>query len=376
MKSWRRKGVAFFLSLLLTISVTYHEGNTVLEGVYFSAANDQLLDLNADTMPFYSGGQLYIPNTFFEKTDLGVRYVRNNSMGLAMLYTTRQDLRFDLINRTVSDKNGIPYRGSAIEKNGYVFFPVALVCQYFGLRWSLTKTSTVPLLRIKSSSVILDDRTFIDAASNMMTSRYAAYEKYVESMNPPVEDPPSPPPIQAADGQKIHLILRSKSTESTQKTIELAGDDCKITFLMTVQQFENGDLLRTILGRGHEIALIIQSTTEDEIRSELMYAREVLWNASSNMLHLVWHDEGTDISSLLADMGCVAVTAKLDRSSTPVYSQKRSSALLTIISRYREDISVYLGYDSDCLNGLNFLFTDLLTAKYRLCAWRLTTKIT
>ena len=66
------------------------------------------------------------------------------------------------------------------------------------------------------------------------------------------------------------------------------------------------------------------------------------------------------------------VTAQLDRRDTPVHSQKRAATLLTIVGGYREDVSVYLGCEEDCKDGLGYLLADLREADYRLCAWRLT----
>ena len=345
MKRWAKKCTAFLLAFLMTVSLFQDTGRGVLEGVFFSAANDQLLDLSEDTMPFYSGGKLYISSSFFVGTDLGVNYVRNRSMGLALLYTTRTDLRFDLVNLTVYDKDGKTYNGRAIEKNGTIFFPADLVCQFFGLTYTVTATSIVPLVRVKSSTAILSDRRFIDAATSQMTARYAAYEKYVESNRPSVVDP-KPPVIEVAEGQKVFLILSGSSREEIETSMDRLNNS-KATFLLTVQQLEDGDMVRALLGSGHAIALRVQSGTEDEILSELNRGRELVWNASMTLLQLVWYEGETDISALLSQEGCIALMAEIDRRETPVRSAKRAEALLTIIGRYREDISVYLGTDAD-----------------------------
>ena len=163
--------------MALALALPPAAGQAVLSDVYFTAVNEQLLDLTSDTMPFWSGGVLYVPSRVFSGTDLGVSYVRNNTMGLVMLYTNRVDLRFDLEAQTAYDKRGNVYSGHAIERGGTVFFPLDLVCRYFGLTWSYSQTATVPLVRVKSASGILDDTGFIDAAATQMASRYAAYEK-------------------------------------------------------------------------------------------------------------------------------------------------------------------------------------------------------
>lgn len=370
MKPWGKRGIAFLLLLVLTVCLVRGEGHAVLDGVYFSAANDRLLDLDAETMPFYSGGQLYIASRFFEGTDLDVRYVRNNSMGLAVLYTTKTDLRFDLVNQRVYDKTGVPYTGRAIEKNGVIFFPVDLVCSFFGLTYTVSATATVPLIRVKSESAVLSDFRFIDATMNRMAARYADYEKSVEENTPVVEEP-TPPVIQAREGQKVYLILASSSPGETRAAVEQLGSS-KATFLLTASQMEDGDLLRTILGSGHEAALMVQQETEKEILNELLRARELVWKAACSTLQLVWYEGTAEISEMLSQYGCVMVTAEIDRRSSPVTSQSRATALLTTVGRYRKDVSIYLGEEAGCKGGLKYLLSDLKGAEYRLCAWRLT----
>ena len=53
-----RRVAAWSLTLLLVLVLVPTRGKAVLDGVYFTAANEQLLDLNSETMPFYSGAVL------------------------------------------------------------------------------------------------------------------------------------------------------------------------------------------------------------------------------------------------------------------------------------------------------------------------------
>lgn len=367
-----RRLLSWLLALALIISLTPSQGRAVLQGVYFTAANEQLLELNGSTMPFWSGDTLYVSSNVFNGTDLGINYVRNNKMGLAMLYTSRTDLRFDLVNQTVYDKQGNNYTGRAIERSGVVFFPLNLVCTFFGLTWSYTSTDTAPLIRVRSSSAILDDRTFIDAASDQMGSRYTAYEKRVEAntpVTPPVTEP-APPPIHAAEGQKVHLIIESQSAADTLSAMKLLGTT-QATFLLTVEQMENGDLLRALLSEGHEIALLASSQTAAELEAEIAEGREKLWQAACGWLRLVWCEDDGALSQVLEDTGCQSVTAMLDRGETGLKNASRAANLLNTIGRYRKDVTVFLGSDSGCLGGLGALIDELLEAQYHVCAWRL-----
>lgn len=388
---------AFLLALLLMVSLVKQDGTAVLENVYFTAVNDKLMPLNEETMPFWANNTVYVCYTAFDHTDLDVQYIRNYSMGLAVLYTSKMDLRFDLVNRTVYDRNGVSYSGNAIEKNGSVFFPLDLVCRYFGLRWTLNNTATVPLVRIKSDTVVLDDSSFLSAAATMMASRYAEYEKLVNSSQPeeepkqeeenteptpPVQTEPTPqqpekppvvdkPPIHAVDGQKVYLILSEKTGEAIREWVDILRDT-PATFLLTVAQMEDGDLVRTLLGRGHSIALAVRSHTDSEILAEILRARELVWMASCHLLQLVWYEGDTDMTSLLAEQGCVPVTAELDRRSNALRTESHVETLMRQIGRQQEDVGVYLGTDKMNQQGLRALLEQLKQAEYRLCAWRFT----
>ncbi len=386
---------AFLLALLLMVSLVRQEGTAVLENVYFTAVNDKLMPLNEETMPFWSNNTMYVCYTAFDRTDLDVQYIRNYSMGLAVLYTSKIDLRFDLVNRTVYDRNGVLYGGSAIEKNGSVFFPLDLVCRYFGLSWTLSDTPTVPLLRIKSDTVVLDDDSFISAAATMMASRYAEYEKLVNSSQPEEEpkqedkepappdhtepnpqEPEKPPvvekpPIHAVDGQKVYLILSGKTSEAICEWVDILADT-PATFLLTVQQMENGDLVRTLLGRGHGIALLVRSSADGEVLAEILRARELVWMAACHLLQLVWYEGEGNVTNLFAEQGCIRINAELDRRSNALRTDSHVEALMRQIGRYQEDVGVYLGTDKTNRQGLRALLEQLTQAQYRLCAWRLT----
>lgn len=393
MKRWSRRLAAFFAALLMIASVVRLEGAAVLEGVYFTAVNQLLLELDDETMPFWSNGVLYVSEKVFEDGELGLRFVHSYSKGIVMLYTAKNDLRFDLTTGQVYDKAGKEFTGSAVEKNGHVFFPLDLVCRYFGLSWSLSDTAYVPLVRIKSEDVVLSDQVFIDAASLMMANRYANYEKLVnssqsgdnnengnqtddahgntgnEQTQDPVEDPPL---VHAQDGQKIHLILAGRSEESVREAVDRLGE-YPATFLLTVQQMEDGDLIRALLGRGHSVALLVQSTVVEEIGEELLRAKELVWAASCSLLQFVWYEGQEELTVLLEEQGCVRVAAQLDRRGEPLSSDKSVTALMRLVGRVHEDISLYLGYDGDCVM-LDQLLDELVEAQYRLCPWRLTTR--
>lgn len=367
----------FALAAALALALLPAAGRAVLSDVYFTAVNEQLLDLTSDTMPFWSGGVLYVPSRVFSGTDLGVSYVRNNTMGLVMLYTNRVDLRFDLEAQTAYDKRGNVYSGHAIERGGTVFFPLDLVCRYFGLTWSYSQTATVPLVRVKSASGILDDAGFIDAAATQMASRYAAYEKSLGGAESgggttaPVQPdgnprPPQPvQPVQAAEGQKVYLLLEADSRENVLEAMEILGN-VQGTFLLGPEELADGDLTRALTAGGHSIALRLGSGGGAEIEE----ARSLLWQSSCVWLELVWHGGRKEADGLLADMGCIPVTAALDRGNAGLRGSAQAEELLWSVGQHREDLAVNLGPAGSCTGGLGALVEALQAAGYRLCPYR------
>ena len=366
MKRNRVRLAALLLALLLAAGLAPPKGRAVLSGVYFTAVNEQLLELSSDTMPFLSGGVWYVPSRIFVGTDLGVNYVPNYTLGLEILYTNKTDLRFNMEGQYAFDRSGNTYNEYAIERGGVVFFPLPLVCRRFDLRWSITETDTVPLIRVKSASAILDDRDFIDAAAGQMSSRYAEYEKAVTSTGeglPPAVDQP----VQAAEGQKVYLVVDGQP--DTLSVLAQLGS-YQATFLLTVDEMEDGDLLRALVAGGHGVALEALGETDSELEYEVEQARALLWQATCSWLELVWCANRTDPGPVLDRLGCEEVSADLS-ARDGLAEPSQAAVLMRSIGRYREDVLVFLGSGRTRLGGLPTLLEALAEGGYRVCAWRI-----
>ena len=154
--------------------------------LYFTAINERIEYLTSDTMPFWSGGILYVPYTVFDKnlnstqTDLGITVSYNSrTKSTVTLYNLRQQmLTFDLVSGNCRDELSgevFPYR--AIMRNGKPYLPLEMVCSFFGLSWSYNSLPSIPqgyLVRIMSSDVVLDDFTFINSAGYLLDRRLQA----------------------------------------------------------------------------------------------------------------------------------------------------------------------------------------------------------
>lgn len=371
MKKAVKRLASLALAVLLSVQLAPVRGQAVLDGVYFTAANEQLLEMNAATMPFWSWEEiLYVPVSMFQGTDLGIFYVFNNSLQTAVLYTTKTDLRFDLPNQTCISKEGKVYDAFAIEKNGQIFVPVDLVCYHFGLDYNLTETELVPLLRVVSPSSVLDDISFIDAALNQMRDRYSRYEAWSNQQQPPVVRPPEPPVVEA--GQKLHLLLPCEDAQTVMSLLPvLERCEAQITALLPVEQLENGDLVRGLLAGGHSIALLARGADESEVEAEVEQARALLWQAGCSWLQMVWYEGEEDLSGLLQDLGCVPLQADLDQRAAVLEQGSRVQSLLTEIRMQGAGAVVCLNGDPGSAEGLTDLLEGLAKDKYNVCIRRI-----
>lgn len=366
MKKHVRRLGSLMMALLLLACLSASPGLASSSGIYFTAANDQLLELNDETMPFYANGVLYVSSRIFEESDLGdlgVSYARSTSLGLAMLYSGQNDLRFDLAGQIAYDKQGDLYPGYAIEKGGVVFFPLNLVCRYFGLTWTYSETDLAPLIRVKSSSVILSDSSFTYAASRLMSDRYNEYKRN-SSSHPSSNPGPGPtvedPPIQAAEGQKVYLLFDGQDAGTALSALE----DSQATFLLTAEQMEDGDLLRSLVAGGHAVALRIGGETEEDMVRELRLGSEAMWRASCSSLELVWYDGEMDLTPLIEERGCVLIRSQMEASG------KQAAGLLRSIGQHRENVAVC--WSSGDLDMLPEVLDGLREGRYHMSAWRLT----
>ena len=179
-----KRFLCLLLVLLMVFSLTPSETRAETT-VYFTAVNDQLLpDLSDETMPFWSGGRLYVPSTVITGTDLGLFYSRSRDKSTAVVYRQGSALTFNFAAGTVADQNDRQYSGPAIVRSDVVFLPLDLLTQFFSLDYSYTRVTYGYLVRVKSDTVVLSDAKFIDAAAMSMEQRYNEYMKHALEQTP------------------------------------------------------------------------------------------------------------------------------------------------------------------------------------------------
>lgn len=136
----KRKAAALLAAVFLLLE-TVCVPSLAVENVYFTAINDNVMPMNDETMPFWSGGFLYIPISIFSGEvyrELEIGYIPNAGRQLYILYTAGKSLHFDLTTAYARDTDGNTYYPGAVQKSGVVFVPASLVAEFFGLTYSTT----------------------------------------------------------------------------------------------------------------------------------------------------------------------------------------------------------------------------------------------
>ena len=376
MKAWKKRILCLLCALLLTVQLCPVPTDAVLSGVCLIAVSDDLMEPKQETMPFWKENRLYVPETVFRgiyRDSLGVYCAIGYDRSTAILYrySDGRYMTFEIETGKVYDGEGNAYPVGAIEKNGYIFFPITQVTEFFDLTYSYTPTDTVPLLRIKSESTILNDQRFIDAARNLMHQYYNRYEKQVLA-NQGSGGVTDTSPVKT--GQKIYLVFTVTDAEATKTLANtLFRRGMQATFLLRPDQLEQEQpLLRALVGMKHAVAIAPDEESDEALAQQLARGNEALWAAARCTTRMVWLEKESEVTQKeLGELGYCAVTCRIDAGGRPMSSSARAEAMYTRISALSDGtVTVFLGDDSANGVGLGPLLTRLGEADSRVLAWR------
>lgn len=292
MKRWKRSAA---LVLVLTMLVTLLNTAQAAGNIYLTAVNENLLELTSDTMPTWSNGVLYVPYTVFDGSytgiNLGISSSYSRDEGTVTLYTLQQMVVFDLNRGTCYNPlTEQTLSGRAILRNGRPYVPVAAVCSYFGLSYSVIDIEEGYIVRIKSSGVVLSDYSFVDSAQNSIRNRIRDYNQANQSQPtpgvlPPTYNPEEPDtditvPDDPVDADVIptYLAFACEDSQGLSEILDtLDSRNQRAIFFFDAQGLEReDDLIFRILGSGYSIGLIAQGRSTSATNRLLEEANQTL----------------------------------------------------------------------------------------------------
>ncbi len=360
MKSLKRV-LCLVLAALLLLTLA-PENAAAVDDVCFLAANEKLFPLNDDTMPFWSGGAIYVPHTMLDGGELGVHYSRNVEKQLLTLYNLRSgSITFDLAAGTIETNTLRIIPGSAIVRGGIVFVPVGVLCDFFGLDYLYTRVTYGHLLRVKNRSDTFSDERFIDAADIPMAQRYAQYEK--------AHAPVTPTPAALGDGKReqetaprtVYLAVEVTAGTYTLPLLDASFSD-RLAFLFSAETAaSSGALLRRLGSSGRTVVLRANASDGVEAALEaIARGNRMLWAAASFKTRLVALD-GADEETLRAvrDAGYCPLRFTLDFDEALPSVSRASSRIFSAADANRGTCHVFLGTDESAAASLSALITSL-----------------
>lgn len=308
----KKRFAALFLALLLAVCLLPPRADAAGD-IYFTAVNDNVLPLNAGTMPAWVDGVLYVPYTVFDSASSGVNlrisWNQNRTNGTFTLYTLNDTLVFDLNqNNSKNAHSDELFYYHAITRNGKIYVPIAFVCSFFGLGLSRISTPYGELVRIKNSSVVLSDRDFTDAAASLMETRLRRYNQSLTPADPdPSAQPSTPPDPDNSSHTRQRVYLAVECTNANQLDSILSTlERTRYTVLFLVSPDRLNDLapqLRRAAARGHTIGFLLSGEGEDPVKA-MNDANDALFRIACVRTSLFSMENGED--SALTELGYVS----------------------------------------------------------------------
>lgn len=326
--------LALALTLVLSLAAASRVGRAAT--LYFTAANDTLLELSDATMPFWSGGLLHVPASAFGSGGLGISDSYNASKKTLTLRRGNFRLICNLSSGMTVDSNGTLYDFTALERGSEVFLPINAVCRIFSLSCTTRSVPNGYLVRIRGDSASLSDEAFLSAASAMLASRY---QDYLAAHR---QDEPSPDP-EVTEGRLLYLALTAQSAEETQLWLDvLSGTAHHATFFLTEEFFRSGsapELLRRILAEGHTLGLAVSGDSARAMLNALQSGNALLEETVFTRTRLV-RTAGEALPEAVTDAGYCEVDFDL---SCPGEETLSSAAANQLLSRAGSAARLELG---------------------------------
>ena len=355
--------------------------------LYFTAINNSVAPLSSNTMPFWSGGAIYVPYSIFDanlngiNVSLGLYTSYNRSNNTITLFNLRQMLVFDLSKGTCWDEmTGTTYSARAVMRGGTAFLPLNMVSSFFRLSYSYNQLPYISqgyLVRIKSADAVSDDASFIDAAQTVINNRLRDYTQSLSpadttnpsvkpgtnpgpgtspgttpgttpgtgtgtnpgttpGTNPGTTSPTTPPaaPEEPDETETVaYLALRCESAEglaAAMNALDAAGRSA-VFFLTPRLLEEEGDLVRRALGTGHSVGILADSG--EPVEELLARGTAALETAAHTRTTLACVPAGQRAALKEAGWVCWTETARLQPSDSVSPSSFASSTIRRLKNR-------------------------------------------
>ena len=295
----KRRLVCFLLTAVFAVSVLTMFSSAE-DDIFFTAVNNTLLDLTAETMPVNYNSMIYVPSSVFNSRALDTYSYYSRNTQMALIADGVHTLYFDMSAGNSYDEEDNAYRYAAIYYNDTAYVPAFFVADFFGLGYSYIRREGRHIVRLTNGSVLTDE-AFFNAASSLMDTRLNQYLSAQETPAPPTSAPsPTPPPVKtppppATPGPtptqppvgrdrsdvtvRLCFLGLNEDSASILDTLEEA-DTPACFFAAAGELYARADLVRRILGSGYGLGLLLQDSPTEEYGEFCLALRQTAMSVS------------------------------------------------------------------------------------------------
>ena len=291
-KRWLCFCVVAALALALMVPSALAE-----DTIFFTAVNNTLLELTAETMPVVHNSLIYVPCSVFNTQALNTWAYYSRGSQQVLISDGTKELFFDMSAGTSYDREENSYRYAALFQNDTAYVPVFFVADFFGMSYSYIRRDSWHIVRITTGSV-LSDEDFFNAAAPLLETRLSQYLSAQETptaqpaVSPtptarptptptPTPTPAVPSPSPAVDRSDVTVRLCFLGLGEESAGILEALEGAPACFFATAEQlYQNADLARRILGSGCALGLLIREDPVSEYRDFSRALRDTAMCAS------------------------------------------------------------------------------------------------
>lgn len=354
----------------------------------FLALNDTLKPLEDAFIPITVSGQYYVPHTALDSSVTGV------SLGVVPLYNTisntlmifaqdklEKQMIFDLTTGACTDRNGTALNARAVIRNGRIYVPARVVCDYFGLSYSNRITLYGPIVRIRSASSHIDDNNFIGLVQlEMKMEKYLQDWRGTQAAEDPAVTPsvsptpvPTPTPGEGeADksGVRAYLAFRADRIDALEQLLGLLEQaQVQALFFFPAEELAGyDDAVRRVLCGGHAVGLLVSGADGAEILAQAAQGNRLL--SQIGHLHtytvLVAGEQSDELREQLRSAGILCWNTDVDALPDGRSASRQSSAVQTEMDRYSREVYVLSDASAAGAALMERLLPELVEDRYDL----------
>ena len=261
-----RKLLCVLLALALLLALAPMAG---AEGNLFFVAVNDTIPVTLTSLPYTSGGVVYVPYTAFDARPGSVVSAYNATAQTFVLFTKDSRLVCDLATGETSDENQNTSTQTALFRNGLLYIPLIFCASHFGLKVSMLESQDgYPVLRFTTGSEVYDDSLFIEKAENLIAYRVTQQSSANDPADHPQSHPDTPAQDPADDPQEVipaTVYLALQNAEFMQENADLLADyQLRGTFFLTAEEIlADPALVRDLYAQGHILGITFEKGTAD-----------------------------------------------------------------------------------------------------------------